>query len=311
MANEAQIIFNPTSTPEAVSTGYQRQNVRAESSTNGIDRTYVEGTTGGVILRVSGPIDVNGVLYSIGTEITFPLTTVGDYIIYLQGSGDNLSPTIALQSAVPSTYDPSKNAFYTDTGNYRVLEWVIYYDGTNGLVDNEIFKGSHSLISNQFPSATFSINDESTSTPSQNVFLTPSPTFDSSHRFSVREGQVVLAAQRVDLRTTSDAAGDAEYRIQYDFIGADQTLLIPLKYLDSSGASPIDVSQVQLNNDVFLAADSLYRTMRTATLFLCGATGEIQPQEFYRQKTAGHSAVIRNRRVFFKTIDPSRGDVNL
>jgi len=130
MANEAAIINNPTSTPAAVSTGYQRQNTKAEAQQNGIDLTYVESGIGECVLKISGPVDVNGVLYSIASDVTFSTFAggAGNYIIYLAGSGDNLTPTI---TQTPGDFDASKNAHYT-TGQ-RILNWLITYDGTNAV----------------------------------------------------------------------------------------------------------------------------------------------------------------------------------
>ncbi len=43
MANEASILNNPTSIPEAVSTGYQRQNVNIVAARVGMDESVVVG----------------------------------------------------------------------------------------------------------------------------------------------------------------------------------------------------------------------------------------------------------------------------
>lgn len=131
MANEASIINNPTSTPAAVSTGYQRQNVKIEALQNGIDLSVVEAGTGKCTVKISGAIDVNGVLYSITQDVDLTLTVAGRYAIHLAGSGDTLTPT--LSAADLGTFDPSKNARYT-AGGYRVLNWLIDYDGTDSLV---------------------------------------------------------------------------------------------------------------------------------------------------------------------------------
>lgn len=130
MANEAEIINNPDSTPGAVSTGYQLQNTNMVAERVGDDKTVVAGGTGECTLKLSGPVDVNGTLYTINSDVTFTLTTPGAYYIHLSGTGDNLTPTIGLTTTYPHTFDADKNARYTDTGSYRVLNWVIYYDGT-------------------------------------------------------------------------------------------------------------------------------------------------------------------------------------
>lgn len=127
MANEFERINNPDSTPGAVSTGYQLQNTNLVAQRVGLDCSVVLGGTGQCTLEVSGPVDVNGEIYTCNAQVIFTLTTAGKYYIHLAGSGANLTPTIGTGA---NTFDADKNARYTDTGTYRVLNWVIYYDGT-------------------------------------------------------------------------------------------------------------------------------------------------------------------------------------
>jgi hypothetical protein len=130
MSNEAEILNNPTSTPAAVSTGYQRQNTNAVAGRVGMDATVVSGGSGQFTLEISGPVDVNGVLYTIDTAVDFTGLSTNRYYIYLSGSGDNLTPTIDTD---PGTFDAEKNARYT-AGGYRVLNWIIDYDGADAVV---------------------------------------------------------------------------------------------------------------------------------------------------------------------------------
>lgn len=128
MANEAEIINNPDSTPGAVSTGYQLQNTNLVSQRTGIDKTYVSGGVGTATVEISGPVDVNGVLYDIKSQTVLTPPSAGRYYITLQGAGPQyLTPTLGTSAG---TFDPLKNARY-DASNYRVLNWVIYFDGTN------------------------------------------------------------------------------------------------------------------------------------------------------------------------------------
>ena len=127
MANEAEILNNPTSTPVAVSTGYQRQNTNAVAARVGMDATVVSGGSGQCTLEISGPVDVNGVLYPIRSQRIFTLSSADRYYIYLDGSGNYLTPTITTNAG---TFDADKNARYT-TGGYRILNWIIDYDGSN------------------------------------------------------------------------------------------------------------------------------------------------------------------------------------
>lgn len=131
MANEAQRINNPDSTPGAVSTGYQLQNTHLVSKSQGLDLSVVTPGTGNCKLEISGPVDVNGEIYTINSAVTFTLSTAGKYYIHLAGSGANLTPTIGTGA---NTFDADKNARYTNTGTYRVLNWVIYYNGTTSFV---------------------------------------------------------------------------------------------------------------------------------------------------------------------------------
>ena len=127
MANEAEIINNPDSTPGAVSTGYQLQNTNLVSQRTGIDKTYVSGGVGTVTVEISGPVDVNGVLYDIKSQTVLRPPSAGRYYITLQGAGPQyLTPTLGTSAG---TFDPLKNARY-DASNYRVLNWVVYFDGT-------------------------------------------------------------------------------------------------------------------------------------------------------------------------------------
>jgi len=130
MANEASILNNPTSIPEAVSTGYQRQNVNIVAARVGMDETVVIGGAGKCTLKVSGPVDVNGVLYTIDSEVEFALNIAGEYIIYLEDSiAGHLTPKITSQ---PGLFSADKNAHYTADG-YRILNWLIQYKGANAI----------------------------------------------------------------------------------------------------------------------------------------------------------------------------------
>lgn len=129
MANEAEIISNPTSVPSAVSESYARQNTRAYAATNGMDSTYmaVTGATS-VALYPSGPVDVNGTLYAVKSQVNFTVNTVGAHYIHLVGTGDKLTPTLSTDAG---TWSAAKNARYNSNGE-RVLNWVIGYGGVNG-----------------------------------------------------------------------------------------------------------------------------------------------------------------------------------
>ena len=170
MANEAEIINNPDSTPGAVSTGYQAQNTNLVAQRAGLDCSVVTPGTGNCKLEISGPVDVNGILYTINSEVTFTLSTAGKYYIHLAGSGANLTPTIGTGA---NTFDADKNARYTDSGNYRVLNWVIYYDGTTSYVHRLInpYNDRNDLNDGDMPAAVLiTTNGETWTAPRTKVY---------------------------------------------------------------------------------------------------------------------------------------------
>ena len=134
MAGEAQIINNPTSLPVVVSTAYQAQNTRFISQANGIDKTVITGGAGSATLQISGPVDFNGTLYAIDSAVTLtPESGAGTYYVYLDDvDTDTLTPTLTQDSG---TFDATKNAHYTDADSYRILNWIIFYDGTTCYVN--------------------------------------------------------------------------------------------------------------------------------------------------------------------------------
>lgn len=130
MANEAEIISNPTSVPSAVSESYARQNTRAYAATNGMDSTYMAVTGAkSVALYPSGPVDVNGTLYAVKSQVNFTVNMPGAHYIHLVGTGDKLTPTLSTDAG---TWSAVKNARYNSNGE-RVLNWVIGYGSNGGL----------------------------------------------------------------------------------------------------------------------------------------------------------------------------------
>jgi len=127
MADELSIINNPDPTPGDASTGYGAQNTNIVAHRVGVDETIVTGALGSAVLSISGPVDVNGVLYTVTSSAIFSISVAGRYFIYLSGSGDNLTPVLSTDSG---TFDESKNARYTSLG-YRVLNWCLDSDGSD------------------------------------------------------------------------------------------------------------------------------------------------------------------------------------
>jgi hypothetical protein len=126
MAQEFEILENPTSNPEAVSTGYQRQNTNMLAGRVGVDLSYVEADGADAVVKIAGPVDVNGILYTCKQAATLTPAAAGAYFIRLKDAGgDFLEPELT-QDAI--TWDPSKMGFY-DTSGRRALNWVVRFDG--------------------------------------------------------------------------------------------------------------------------------------------------------------------------------------
>lgn len=126
MAQEFEILENPTSNPEAVSTGYQRQNTNMLAGRVGVDLSYVEADGADAVVKIAGPVDVNGILYQCKQAVTLTPAAEGAYFIRLKDAGgDFLEPELT-QDAI--TWDPSKMGFYDISGR-RALNWVVRFDG--------------------------------------------------------------------------------------------------------------------------------------------------------------------------------------
>jgi hypothetical protein len=126
MAQEFEILENPTSNPEAVSTGYQRQNTNMLAGRIGVDLSYVEADGADAVVKIAGPVDVNGILYTCKHAVTLTPAAAGAYFIRLKDAGgDFLEPELT-QDAI--TWDPSKMGFYDISGR-RALNWVVRFDG--------------------------------------------------------------------------------------------------------------------------------------------------------------------------------------
>ena len=132
MANEATQISQPDSVPGPASTGYQAQNINIEAQRNGFDHTAPSSSSATqVTLPIGGPVDVNGVSYSITTNAVLTLSAADtDYYIHLVGTGTNLTPTLSTSSG---TFDASKNARY-NTSSERVLDWVVRRDSITSVL---------------------------------------------------------------------------------------------------------------------------------------------------------------------------------
>jgi hypothetical protein len=149
MADELQIINQPDSVPGPVSTGYTQQNVIAEAMRNGFDGTAPKSNTSTTVqIPIGGPVDVNGVLFSLASAstLTIPLANT-DYYIYLAAGStvDFLTPTLTTSAG---TFDASKNARYTGSGE-RILNWVVRRDASASYVYKMLDVQNVLILTNQ------------------------------------------------------------------------------------------------------------------------------------------------------------------
>ncbi len=111
--------------PDKVSTGYQAQNTNIEANRNGIDLSYVYYDSGAdeIVIDPSGPIDDNGLPFSVDSEITFANPGAGTWYLRVIPGSTSLLRSIDIVST-QGTWDGSKNGLY-DGNPYRILNWVI------------------------------------------------------------------------------------------------------------------------------------------------------------------------------------------
>jgi hypothetical protein len=121
MANEFQLLENPTNVPEAVSTGYQRQNTNLFSLQTGLDTTTAVITDNGntILVYGGGIVEVNGSLFKLINDVSIPIPNINnDYFIFVHDNGDGTAD-LDLSNVYPA-FIPSKNGWYT-SDNERVL----------------------------------------------------------------------------------------------------------------------------------------------------------------------------------------------
>ncbi len=111
--------------PDEVSTGYQAQNTNIEANRNGVDLSYVyyDSGTDEIVIDPSGPIDDNGLPFSVDSEIRFSNPGAGIYFLRVIPGSTDLLRSLEITSS-KGTWDGSKNGLY-DGSNRRVLNWVL------------------------------------------------------------------------------------------------------------------------------------------------------------------------------------------
>jgi hypothetical protein len=140
--NELQILPNPTLDPEAVSTGYQRQNTNMFAIQTGLDTTNPVINNGTAILIPSGGIiESNGSLFKLVNDTTINIPNANmDYYIYVTDNGDGTAD-LNLTNVYP-TFILSKNGWYT-SNNERVLNyWLFRQYGGKGVKVVELGDGN-------------------------------------------------------------------------------------------------------------------------------------------------------------------------
>jgi hypothetical protein len=128
--NEFQLLSNPTNVPEAVSTGYQRQNTNLFVLQTGLDTTEPYDDGSGVIeIPAGGIVEVNGSLFKLTSNFSISKPNASTaYWVAVLDNGDGAAD-ISLTTR-PGVWDPAKKGCYTVSGA-RTLNWV-----SSGELDN-------------------------------------------------------------------------------------------------------------------------------------------------------------------------------
>ena len=130
MANEVnQLTINAAgdswvdSIPSAISTGYQAQNTNIQAHSVGQDLSSVRVSGTDVIVDISGPIDVDGIPFSVTSAVTLTPSSGGVQYIQIVAGATSTQKSLELTTSTP-VWDASKNGLYN--GANRVLNWVVY-----------------------------------------------------------------------------------------------------------------------------------------------------------------------------------------
>jgi hypothetical protein len=129
MANELEILTENAagdgwvdSVPGLVSSGYQAQNANIQARTVGQDLSSVRVSGIDIIVDISGPIDVDGLPFSVRSQIPLTPVTSGPLYIQVVAGATGLQKSLELTDSTP-VWDADKNALYN--GDNRVLNWEI------------------------------------------------------------------------------------------------------------------------------------------------------------------------------------------
>jgi hypothetical protein len=147
MARELILIPNPTNVPEAVSTGYQRQNTNLYVLQTGLDTTepyYGSDTANIITISAGGIIEINGSLFKLNVSVSLQKPTSYNLAYLWIAAKDNGDGSANLSLVTrPGVWNPSKKGCYMTDGS-RTLNFVtggISPNGSPTLIFNKTTKG--------------------------------------------------------------------------------------------------------------------------------------------------------------------------
>jgi hypothetical protein len=127
--NELSILQNPTNVPEAVSTGYQRQNIKLFVLQTGLNTLNPTFNTGSITIAVGGCIEVNGAMFKVTNATTLSKSGAGPFYIAISDNGDGTA-SFSL-STTQGTWSQPKQGYYLPNGA-RTINNYTYTSYTPG-----------------------------------------------------------------------------------------------------------------------------------------------------------------------------------
>lgn len=111
--------------PSAVSTGYTHQNTNITARSLGLDSTTVVFEGGNIVVKAGGVVDVNGVPYSLPSDVSFGYGGTGVLDLYIQvdPGATATEKGLSLVSGTP-VWNPAKNYYESSIGR-RILNKFI------------------------------------------------------------------------------------------------------------------------------------------------------------------------------------------
>jgi hypothetical protein len=115
MANELLILPNPTNVPEAVSTGYQRQNTNLFVLQTGLDTLNPIYNTSQITVEGGGCFEINGCVFKLMNTITLNIDNP-DLPVFVAVSDNGDGTASIYLSDSQGVWNNSKQGFYLDNG---------------------------------------------------------------------------------------------------------------------------------------------------------------------------------------------------